>query len=190
MILPIAKCRWSNLTKRLTYSWNASGEEPANGLKTIVAWTPANRGRHTRAHGAVWLPARRRGARRTAGSGSSADWNAWSRGCTENNRLTGVRIVILNGNIVFGGVPGVCPSKRASTRPRVWMKIPQCPFSRGSPLSGAPRSGRRVRGHAIHCRTVQGREGTLLRAIRVERLVGRQHDSVSECVLKCAMRSR
>jgi uncharacterized protein YndB with AHSA1/START domain len=25
--------------KRLSYSWNASGDEAANGLKTIVTWT-------------------------------------------------------------------------------------------------------------------------------------------------------
>jgi len=25
--------------KRLSYSWNASGEEAANGLKTVVSWT-------------------------------------------------------------------------------------------------------------------------------------------------------
>jgi uncharacterized protein YndB with AHSA1/START domain len=25
--------------KRLSYSWNASGEEAANGLKTVVTWT-------------------------------------------------------------------------------------------------------------------------------------------------------
>ena len=26
-------------SKRLSYSWNASGEESANGLKTVVTWT-------------------------------------------------------------------------------------------------------------------------------------------------------
>jgi len=26
-------------SKRLSYSWNASGEEAANGLKTVVTWT-------------------------------------------------------------------------------------------------------------------------------------------------------
>jgi uncharacterized protein YndB with AHSA1/START domain len=33
-------------TKRLSYSWNASGDEAANGLKTIVTWTltPVNGG--------------------------------------------------------------------------------------------------------------------------------------------------
>ena len=27
--------------KRLSYSWNASGDEAANGLKTVVTWTTA-----------------------------------------------------------------------------------------------------------------------------------------------------
>jgi uncharacterized protein YndB with AHSA1/START domain len=36
--------------KRLSYSWNASGDEAANGLKTIVTWTltPADGGTHIR----------------------------------------------------------------------------------------------------------------------------------------------
>ena len=36
--------------KRLSYSWNASGDEAANGLKTIVTWTltPADGGIHIR----------------------------------------------------------------------------------------------------------------------------------------------
>ena len=35
---------------RLSYSWNASGDEAANGLKTIVTWTltPADGGTHIR----------------------------------------------------------------------------------------------------------------------------------------------
>lgn len=36
--------------KRLSYRWNASGEEAANGLKTIVTWTltPTQDGTHLR----------------------------------------------------------------------------------------------------------------------------------------------
>jgi uncharacterized protein YndB with AHSA1/START domain len=36
--------------KRLAYSWNASGDEAANGLKTVVTWTlsPAEGGTHVR----------------------------------------------------------------------------------------------------------------------------------------------
>lgn len=36
--------------KRLSYSWNASGEEVANGLKTVVTWTltPTKSGTHVR----------------------------------------------------------------------------------------------------------------------------------------------
>jgi uncharacterized protein YndB with AHSA1/START domain len=36
--------------KRLSYSWNASGEEAAGGLKTVVTWTltPAKGGTHLR----------------------------------------------------------------------------------------------------------------------------------------------
>ena len=36
--------------KRLAYSWNASGEEAVNGLRTVVTWTlaPANGGTHVR----------------------------------------------------------------------------------------------------------------------------------------------
>ncbi len=36
--------------KRLSYSWNASGEEVANGLKTVVIWTltPTKSGTHVR----------------------------------------------------------------------------------------------------------------------------------------------
>lgn len=36
--------------KQLSYSWNASGDEAANGLKTIVTWTltPADGGTHIR----------------------------------------------------------------------------------------------------------------------------------------------
>ncbi len=36
--------------ERLSYSWNASGEEAANGLKTIVTWTltPTKGGTHVR----------------------------------------------------------------------------------------------------------------------------------------------
>lgn len=36
--------------KRLSYSWNASGEEAANGLKTVVTWTltPTKGGTHVR----------------------------------------------------------------------------------------------------------------------------------------------
>jgi uncharacterized protein YndB with AHSA1/START domain len=47
--------------ERLSYSWNASGEEATKGLKTVVTWTltPVKGGR-SRAHGAVGLPARRR----------------------------------------------------------------------------------------------------------------------------------
>jgi uncharacterized protein YndB with AHSA1/START domain len=43
--------------ERLSYSWNASGEEAAGGLKTVVTWilTPTKGG--TTAHGAVRPPA-------------------------------------------------------------------------------------------------------------------------------------
>ena len=36
--------------KRLSYSWNASGEEAANGLKSVVTWTltPTKGGTHVR----------------------------------------------------------------------------------------------------------------------------------------------
>jgi uncharacterized protein YndB with AHSA1/START domain len=36
--------------KKLSYSWNASGDEAANGLKTVVTWTltPADEGTHVR----------------------------------------------------------------------------------------------------------------------------------------------
>ena len=36
--------------KRLSYSWNASGDEAANGLKTVVTWTltPTKGGTHVR----------------------------------------------------------------------------------------------------------------------------------------------
>jgi uncharacterized protein YndB with AHSA1/START domain len=36
--------------ERLSYSWNASGEEAANGLKTVVTWTltPTKGGTHVR----------------------------------------------------------------------------------------------------------------------------------------------
>jgi uncharacterized protein YndB with AHSA1/START domain len=36
--------------ERLSYSWNASGEEAANGLKTVVTWTltPTEGGTHLR----------------------------------------------------------------------------------------------------------------------------------------------
>lgn len=48
--------------ERLSYSWNASGEEAVGGLKTVVTWTltPTKGGTHVR-HGAVWLPAQRGG---------------------------------------------------------------------------------------------------------------------------------
>ena len=47
--------------KRLSYSWNASGEEAANGLKTIVDLdADADQRRHARAHGAVGLQDQRR----------------------------------------------------------------------------------------------------------------------------------
>ena len=44
--------------RRLAYSWNASGDEAATGIKTVVTWTltPVQR-RHPCAHGAVGLPA-------------------------------------------------------------------------------------------------------------------------------------
>jgi len=36
--------------RRLSYSWNASGEEAANGLRTVVTWTltPTRGGTHVR----------------------------------------------------------------------------------------------------------------------------------------------
>ena len=45
------------LPARLSYSWNASGDEAANRLKTVVTWTmtPTQGGTQC-AHGAVGLP--------------------------------------------------------------------------------------------------------------------------------------
>ena len=52
--------RWNGVTdcevlvvepnQRLSYSWNASGEEAVNGLKTVVTWTltPTKGGTHLR----------------------------------------------------------------------------------------------------------------------------------------------
>jgi uncharacterized protein YndB with AHSA1/START domain len=36
--------------KKLTYTWNSSGDEAANGLKTVVTWTlvPTSTGTHLR----------------------------------------------------------------------------------------------------------------------------------------------
>ena len=34
--------------KQLSYSWNASGEEAANGLKTVLTWTLTPSGKGTR----------------------------------------------------------------------------------------------------------------------------------------------
>lgn len=36
--------------QRLVYSWNASGEQAADGLKTIVTWTLTRRGEGTHVH--------------------------------------------------------------------------------------------------------------------------------------------
>jgi uncharacterized protein YndB with AHSA1/START domain len=44
---------------RLSYSFCSSGEEAANGFKTVLD-VDADQGRHAAAHGAVGLPARRR----------------------------------------------------------------------------------------------------------------------------------
>jgi uncharacterized protein YndB with AHSA1/START domain len=44
--------------KRLSYTWSASGDEAATGLKTVVTWiADTQAGRHARTHGAVGLPA-------------------------------------------------------------------------------------------------------------------------------------
>lgn len=44
--------------RRLSYTWNASGEEAANGLKTVVTWTltPTARGTHVRLEQAGFHP--------------------------------------------------------------------------------------------------------------------------------------
>ncbi len=44
--------------KRLSYRWNASGEEAANGLRTVVTWTltPAPGGTHVRMEQAGFRP--------------------------------------------------------------------------------------------------------------------------------------
>jgi uncharacterized protein YndB with AHSA1/START domain len=44
---------------RLSYSWNASGEEAANGLKTVVTWTltPTKGGTHVRMEQSGFRPA-------------------------------------------------------------------------------------------------------------------------------------
>ena len=49
--------RWNGVTdrevlviepnRRLSYSWNASGNEAVNGLKTVVTWTLARTGNGT-----------------------------------------------------------------------------------------------------------------------------------------------
>ena len=43
---------------RLSYSWNASGDEAADGLKTVVTWTltPSARGTHVRMEQAGFRP--------------------------------------------------------------------------------------------------------------------------------------
>jgi len=67
---------------------NASGEEAAKGLKTVVTWTltPVKGGVRvrmgSRASGPKTRPAIR--ARATAGSGSSAAWNGWPQDWTKN----------------------------------------------------------------------------------------------------------
>ena len=54
-VLEIVPCR------RLVYSWNASGDQAPDGLKTIVTWTlDAEPERDQGPHGAVRLPAARR----------------------------------------------------------------------------------------------------------------------------------
>jgi len=47
--------------ERLSYNWNASGEEAADGLKTVVTWTLTPTKGGVLVHGAVGLPAPRRG---------------------------------------------------------------------------------------------------------------------------------
>jgi uncharacterized protein YndB with AHSA1/START domain len=72
------------LNARLSYSWNASGEEATKGLKTVVTWTltPTKRGTHVRMEQSGFRPEEEATirARITAGSGSSAVWNEQSRG--------------------------------------------------------------------------------------------------------------
>jgi uncharacterized protein YndB with AHSA1/START domain len=48
--------------KRLSYSWNSSGDEAANGLKTVVAWTltPTNGGTLLRMEQSGFRPAQER----------------------------------------------------------------------------------------------------------------------------------
>src|SRR5690349_14033824 len=71
---------------RLSYGWDASGEEAAKGLKTVVTWTltPTKGGTHVRMEqsGPKKRPTIR--VQPTAGSGFSAVWKRWSRGWIEN----------------------------------------------------------------------------------------------------------
>ena len=58
--------------KRLSYTWNASGEEAANGLKTVVTWTLTPIGaRHARAHGTMAF-----GPKKSAYQGAQYGWRA------------------------------------------------------------------------------------------------------------------
>jgi len=89
--------------QRLSYSWNASGEEAKGGLKTIVTWTltPTKGGVLVRieqlASSLKTRPTIR--AQTMAGSGTSADWNGWPRGSAENE--------------AGGGSAGSCHQARA-----------------------------------------------------------------------------
>ena len=62
--------------KRLSYSWNASGDEAANGLKTVVTWTL------TPAKGGTLLRMEQSGFRRKTSTSTGARATAgrrWSR---------------------------------------------------------------------------------------------------------------
>jgi uncharacterized protein YndB with AHSA1/START domain len=77
--------------ERLSYSWNASGEEAATGLKTVITWTL------TRTKGGTLVRMQQSGFRPEeeanyqgasyAGSGSSAGWSESSRRWTEEARF-------------------------------------------------------------------------------------------------------
>ena len=74
--------------QRLSYSWNASGEEATGGLKSVVTWTltPTKGGVLVRieqlASSLKTRPTIR--AQTMAGSGTSAAWSGWLQGSAEN----------------------------------------------------------------------------------------------------------
>jgi uncharacterized protein YndB with AHSA1/START domain len=63
--------------KRLSYSWNASGEEAATGLKTVVTWTltPTKAGTHVRMEQSGFRPEEERNYQ-----GASYGWQRYVAG--------------------------------------------------------------------------------------------------------------